>query len=175
MATMYIHMYKGILLKDLTYARLLSYTSVYFSFAPVMIERNGFQPDNIEYLRDNSIQTCTSFVAGNLQYTQLFKKTYCSADVMTVTLVGRDMKCGQDLSVVGLTAADVNKPFNRWKTCKQIWQATGDDGAEWCSYECDCSGGCKQVMLLRWPKMLSDYSWTLCDISEHCNGKIARY
>ena len=141
-----------------------------------MVERNGLQPDNIEHLRDNSIQTCASFVAGKFQYTQLFKETYCSVDVMTVTLVGRDMKCGQDFYVVGLTAADVNKTFNRWKTCKQTWQATGEDGSEWCSYECRCSGECKQVMLLRWPKQTSEGSWTLCDISaQNYSKRILNY
>ena len=73
--------------------------------------------------------------------------------------------CGQNVYVVGLTVAGVNKSLNRWKACKQI-------GIEWGSYECHCSVGRKQVMLIEWPVTLTNLSWTLCDISEYCDGKI---
>ena len=138
----------------------------------VLVDKRGLQIDDTKHISDNSTDTCATFLASKLQHTQVFKESYCNADRMAVTVVGRNMKCDEDLYVVGLTVTDVNKPLNRWKTCKHIWQATNDDNTEWCSYECDCSRGCEQVMLLRWPKTLSDSSWTLCDISEHCNGKI---
>ena len=110
-------------------------------------------------------------MASERHYTQLFKESNCNEEEMTVTVIGRDMKCGQDLYVVGLTAADVNRSLNTWRTCKQLGQAITEDNTEWSSYECHCSGGCKQVMLLRWPKQISESSWTLCDITEQCYGK----
>ncbi|KAK2159033.1 hypothetical protein LSH36_160g05008 [Paralvinella palmiformis] len=96
-------------------------------------------------------------------------EAYCDVKRMTVTIVGQDMGCGQNLYIVGLTQPDIGKPLNRWKTCNQTWQKTNDDNVEWCSYDCDCSGVCEQVMLLRWPVTISESSWTLCDISEQCN------
>ena len=135
-----------------------------------MVQEGGSHAEDIDMLRDSSPQTCSRFVSDKYQHTQLFKESYCNSDRMTVTVVGQDMGCGQDLYVVGLSAADVGKPLNRWKICKLTWNTTNADNMEWCSYDCDCSGGCEEVMLLRWPKPLSASTWTLCDISEHCNG-----
>jgi hypothetical protein len=138
----------------------------------VVVEQGGVQPDEVKYLNDNFTETCSNFVTNRRQHTQLFKERYCDVNKMTVTVVGREMGCGQGLYLVGLTKPDVGKPLNRWKMCKLNMEATTEDKVEWCSYDCDCSGGCEQVMLLRWPNMALNTSWTLCDISEHCNGKM---
>ena len=121
-------------------------------------------------LNDNSTHTCSAFVAHKPQMTQIFKPAVCTTDQMSVTLVGEQMKCGQNVYVVGLKGADVGKPFNTWKTCKPRWQETLDSGVEWCNYDCSCTGGCEQVMVSRRPQALVDSSWILCDITQYCNG-----
>ena len=135
-----------------------------------MAEARGIQPDDVANLNDTSTLSCSKFVSDGTRYTQLFKQSYCNADHMSVTIVGLDMECEQDLYVVALSEDDVDKPLNRWKTCKVSWHTTSTDNKQWCSYDCECSRGCEQVMLLRWPKTPSASTWTLCDISEHCNG-----
>ena len=122
-------------------------------------------------LEDNSISTCSRFVADGHQYTQIFQQTTCTTDRMSVTLVGQDMKCVDNMYVVGLTGSEVGKANNKWKTCRPRWQTTTDDNLDWCIYDCICTGDCEQVMALRWPKKLADSSWTLCDIFYHCNGR----
>jgi len=91
---------------------------------------------------------------------------------MSVTLVGQHMRCIDNVYVVGLTGSDVGRRINSWKRCRPSWQTGTDDNADWCHYDCTCAGGCEQTMVLRWPKMLTDRSWTLCDISYYCTGKI---
>ena len=136
------------------------------------IEDRSIQPDDVTYLNDNSTFTCSNFVTNRQQYTQIFKESFCADDQMSVTVVGRQMTCDNGLYVVGLSPPDVGKPLNKWKRCQQTWHITTDDDIEWCSYDCHCSGQCEQTMLLRWPKTMTDNSWTLCDIIQHCGGRI---
>ena len=138
----------------------------------VVIKFHGLQPDNITNLNDDLIATCSRFATDKHQYTQIFKKVNCSNDRMSVTLIGQDMNCTDSIYVVGLTGSDAGKANNKWKTCLSRWQTTTDDNVDWCIYDCTCTGGCEELMVLRWPNILTSSSFTLCDISYHCNGKI---
>ena len=91
---------------------------------------------------------------------------------MSVTSVGQDMRCVDNMYVVGLTGSDVRKANNKEKTFKPIWQTTVDDNVDWCMYDCICPVGCEHVMALRWPNKLTESSWTPCDISYYSNGRI---
>ncbi|KAK2145809.1 hypothetical protein LSH36_656g01083 [Paralvinella palmiformis] len=136
----------------------------------VVIKFHGLQPDNITNLNDDLIATCSRFATDKHQYTQIFKKVNCSNDRMSVTLIGQDMNCTDSIYVVGLTGSDAGKANNKWKTCLSRWQTTTDDNVDWCIYDCTCTGGCEELMVLRWPNILTSSSFTLCDISYHCNG-----
>ncbi len=131
----------------------------------------GLQPSDAARITDNSIDTCSDFATDSPQYTQMFLQSNCSKDQMSVTLVGQDMKCDSNIYVVGLKGADVGKTLNKWKICKLRWQTTTSESVDWCFYECHCDGGCEQIMLLRWPKSLTDNSWRLCEIYQHCKGQ----
>ncbi|KAK2143023.1 hypothetical protein LSH36_886g00038 [Paralvinella palmiformis] len=109
---------------------------------PVIIERHGLQPDNGTNLNDNSIATCSQFVTDGHQHTQIFQQTICTIDRMSVTLVGQDMKCVDNMYVAGLTGSDVGKAINKWKRCRPRRQTTTDDNLDWCIYECICTGYC---------------------------------
>jgi len=156
-----------------TIIAILSNNILLLAFPTVIIERHGLQPDNGTNLNDNSIATCSQFVTDGHQHTQIFQQTICTIDRMSVTLVGQDMKCVDNMYVAGLTGSDVGKAINKWKRCRPRRQTTTDDNLDWCIYECICTGNCEQVMALRWPKKLADSSWTLCDISYHCSGRIS--
>ena len=121
----------------------------------------------MKYLHDDSTHTCSVFVAVHHGHTQIFDQAVCATDQVSVTLVGKEMNCLQDIYLAGLTGSDVEKARNRWRAC----HTTTDNGVDWCSFHCQCSGRCEQVMVLRWPQTPAHSSWTLCDIYQHCNGK----
>ena len=137
------------------------------------VEKRGLQPDDVTYLNDNLTLTCSNFITNRQQYTQIFKESFCACDHMHVTVVGRHMACDNGLYVAGLSPPDVGKPLNKWKRCQKTYERyTTSNALEWCLYDCHCSGRCEQTMLLRWPKTMTDNSWTLCDIIQHCVGGI---
>ncbi|KAK2140293.1 hypothetical protein LSH36_1399g00034 [Paralvinella palmiformis] len=136
----------------------------------VIIEERGLQPDDVTPLNDNSTRTCSTFASTRPRHTQIFAQSVCSTDKMSITLVGQRMKCDNDLYVAGLAGPDVGKPLNKWQSCQRRWENTTDDGVEWCSFNCDCINGCDQIMVLRWPKILADTSWNLCDIIQSCTA-----
>ena len=135
------------------------------------MDGRGLQPDNVARITDNSVNTCSEFVADTPLHTQMFEQAVCTADQMSVTLVGKGIKCESNIYVVGLKGADVGKALNRWKRCKPRWQTTTNESVDWCIYDCHYLGGCEQIMLLRWPTSLTDSSWSLCEITLHCNGE----
>lgn len=141
----------------------------------MIIEERGLQPDDVTPLNDNSTRTCSTFASTRRRHTQIFAQSVCSTDKMSITLVGQRMKCDNDLYVAGLAGSDVGKPLNKWQSCQRRWENTTDDGVEWCSFNCDCINGCDQIMVLRWPKILADTSWNLCDIIQSCTGKFYHF
>lgn len=149
---------------------VLSRHSFFFSLLVTTVDEDGLTPDDVTRINDESTKTCSVFKAERPIFTQLFQTTSCTADHMSVTLVGRDMTCDGHLFVVGLTEADVGKSMNTWTTCRRVWHASSPESVDWCIYDCKCTKGCEQVMVLRWPETVNDSSWTLCDISTHCNG-----
>jgi len=170
---LWCHDWKGFTLKYVSWLTwLLRVRPFYWFSLAVIVEEGGLQPDDVIHLNDNSTSTCSNFVTNRQQYTQIFKDSFCADDQMSVTLVGRQMACDNGLYVVGLSPPDVGKPQNIWKRCQQTRHITTDSDTEWCSYDCHCSGRCVQTMVLKWPQTMTDTSWTLCDIIQHCGGRI---
>ena len=137
-----------------------------------MVDGNGVQTSNITMLYDDSAMTCADFTASKIQQTKVYKTSSCPADTLTVTTVGQDLGCDRDLYVVWMTSPDAGARRDRWTKCAPTWQATDQYDAEWCSFNCHCTGGCQQVMVAKWPKTLADSSWSLCDIRLNCDGRV---
>ena len=107
-----------------------------FIIYPVIIEEYGLQPDDVTCLNDNSSYTCSVFLEKNRPYTQIFEQAVCDNEQMSVTLMGNQMNCDENIYVVGLTESDVGKSVNRWKT-------SSENHAELCNYDCHCTGRCE--------------------------------
>ena len=148
---------------------IAEYTDI---FSAIVVDENGVQTSNITMMYDDSAMTCATFTASKIQQTKMYKTSSCSADTLTVTTVGRVLGCDRDLYVVGMTSPDAGARRDRWTKCAPKWQATDQYNAEWCSFNCHCTGGCQQVMVAKWPKTLADSSWSLCDIRLNCDGRL---
>ena len=116
-----------------------------FSSIPVRVDENGLPPDDVTHLDDNSTETCSRFVPSKHQHTQICKQFKCHRDLVTVSVVGEDMNYGQDLYIFGLTATEAGKPVNK---CLFLWEITTGNRTERSCYDCGCSSGCKQVIII---------------------------
>jgi len=134
----------------------------------IRFEDSGINPDNKEFITDDSPRTCATFNNGddtNIPRNTNFRIEVADyiIDYVNVTLIGTNLGCGHNLYVTPLSAAETEKWTGRWTTCP-LTEETKYEDKERCSYGCRCRGSCEEIQVLKRPKIIKDSSWNLCYI-----------
>jgi len=134
----------------------------------VRFDETGIVPENGRYLTDDSIETCTSFLLDEgrpiPQYTMFrIEVVDDDADLVNVTIIGTNLSCGYNLHVTPLSSADTEKWTGRWTKCP-LKHAFAYGNKEKCFYQCQCSGGCEEIQVIKRPRTVEESEWTVCSI-----------
>ncbi|KAK2142427.1 hypothetical protein LSH36_956g00000, partial [Paralvinella palmiformis] len=145
---------KHILLTFLVIATILS--NIADGHLHARFEENGITIDREEYLVDDSTQTCAAFTINNA--TLVPKPTNLRIQVppdvvnnLTVTLIGTDLDCDHGFYVTPLSAAETDKWIGRWSRCS-LSDTFSYEGKEGCVFQCQCSGSCEEIQILKMPR-----------------------
>ena len=127
----------------------------------IRFEDSGINPDNKEFITDDSPRTCATFNNGDdtniPRYTNFrIEVADYIIDYVNVTLIGTNLGCGHNLYVTPLSAAETEK----WTTCP-ITEETKYEDKERSSYGCRCRESCEEIQVL---KIINDNSWNVCHI-----------
>ena len=123
-------------------------------------------PDKVRFLSHESPDTCASFINhGEKPRRTKFRISGDDVQVnrVNVTLIGTNMGCGHNLYVTPLSAAETEKWTGRWSVC-QLMETSIYETKEKCTYDCPCSGSCKEIQILKQPSVMRDSSWSLCHL-----------
>ncbi|KAK2146038.1 hypothetical protein LSH36_638g01004 [Paralvinella palmiformis] len=124
-------------------------------------------PDEERYLTDESPQTCASFNISSEVNTPRYTQFRVQLDddqfieQVTVTLIGTNLGCGHGLYVSPLSATETSTWTGLWMTC-QLENRSSYEDKQMCFYECPCLASCKEIQIMKYPKVIMDSPWTLC-------------
>jgi hypothetical protein len=134
----------------------------------VCFDEKGIFPDNVTFLADGNPDTCHTFTVDDEvcvpKYSHLkVQIAVVVVDNVNVTLMGTNLGCGYNLYVTPLSLAETEKWTGQWSTCR-LFETSIDGGTQNCFYQCKCSGNCKAIQILKWPRTVEESSWTLCHV-----------
>ena len=137
-------------------------------YLTVRFEDRGLHPDEEKFLTDESPQTCTAFNITNNAITPRYTQfriyiAYDQVGEVNVTLIGTNLGCGHNMYVTPLSAAEIGTWTGKWSICP-LKQTSSYEDKETCSYECRCSGICKEIQIMKYPASIKDSSWSVCHI-----------
>jgi len=122
------------------------------------------------FLTDNSKDTCTLFKLDD-DKAEVGKRTKFRIsipelvlDEVAVSMIGSNMGCDRDLYLMPLSPNETLKWGGCWPICPLI--KSGRSGnEEKCRFECQCSGRCKEIQVIRKPYSIQDSSWSVCEMT----------
>ena len=125
-------------------------------------------PINETFIKDDSLDTCTSFQRRNnaqLQHThfRIRKRTDQMGDI-NVTIIGTKLGCGYNIYLTPLSLAQAKTWLGRWNTCTLLENST-DMGQEICSYLCMKPGFWRELQVLKVPRTVDELYWEVCYIN----------
>ena len=134
----------------------------------IRYEENKLKPEKEEYLTDDIQETCALFrvnmESANTRDTTLRVEVPDSeAEIVNVSLIGRNLSCDYSLFVIPITEVEKAKWTGIWIVCDRL--DSQKDQFEKCLYRCECAGGCEEIQIMKRPRdEEEDPSWSLCQI-----------
>ncbi|KAK2139347.1 hypothetical protein LSH36_1849g00001 [Paralvinella palmiformis] len=129
---------------------------------------NKLLPQNVDYLTDDSPDTCAIF-SFNKETPHIrdtifrVELTEDNTDMINVTLIGSNLQCGHNLYVVPITEPEKASWKGIWIACSFV-ETSIDEKGEKCLHQCHCSGRCEEIQIMKRPREGDDPSWNLCHI-----------
>ncbi|KAK2146152.1 hypothetical protein LSH36_628g00017 [Paralvinella palmiformis] len=135
----------------------------------VSFDEVSIHPDNVEFLTDDSVDTCALFAIGvDADVPKRTKFRISISDIVTdqviVAMIGINMGCDREFYVMPLSQNDTLKWKGCWSVCP-LMESTRSEDKDNCLFDCQCSGSCREIQLIRNPNSTQDSGWSVCDMS----------